>query len=231
MRTFDSESMEYNPGMQAFQAEQFEWGGEVEGEGEAEWETEAEGEWAGEAEVFSEAELMEMAGELLEVTNEAELDQFLGRVIKKAGRSLDSVIRSSIGQAVGGYLKGAAKRALPLAGAALGGCVGGPLGARIGSGLTSAAGRALGFEAETLNAEDQEFEGAKNFVRMAGNAVKSAVSAPPTANPTTVAQSVVTAAARKLAPGLLGGGAAPANKLGRGGRWVRRGRNIIIVNC
>jgi hypothetical protein len=223
MRTFDNTSMEYSPEMEAFQSEQFEW------EGETGWGGEAEGE--DETEVFNEAELMELAQELLEVTNEAELDRFLGDLIKKAGRAVGKVIRSPIGQAVGGYLKGAAKRALPLAGAALGGYVGGPLGAKIGNGLASAADSDLGLEAETFSAEDREFEGAKNFVRMGGEAVKSAVTAPPSANPTAVAQAAVTASAQKYAAGLLGGASKPGSGAGRTGRWVRRGRNIIIMNC
>ena len=79
----------------------------------------AETEWGGEAEVFSEAETMELAGELTEITTEAELDRFLGDLISKAGRALGKVVRSPIGQAVGGWLKGAAKSALPLAGGGL----------------------------------------------------------------------------------------------------------------
>lgn len=39
------------------------------------FETFGEGEWGGE--VFSEGEAMELANQLLEVTNEAELDRFL----------------------------------------------------------------------------------------------------------------------------------------------------------
>ncbi len=41
----------------------------------------AETESGGEAEVFSEAETMELAGELTEITTEAELDRFLGDLI------------------------------------------------------------------------------------------------------------------------------------------------------
>jgi hypothetical protein len=221
MARFNGGSLEYNPEMEALQSEQFEWSGEAEWGGETEW--------GGEAEVFSEAEVMELAGELLGVTNEAELDRFLGDLIKRAGRAVGQVVRSPIGQAVGGLLKGAAKRALPLAGAALGGFVGGPLGAQLGSGLASAAGSALGLEAETLNAEDREFEGAKKFVQMAGQAVKSAVTAPPTSNPAAIAQSAVTAAAKKIVPGLLKAGV--GSPAGRTGRWMRQGRNIVIVNC
>jgi len=208
--------LEYGPQAEALEAEQFAWGGETE--------------WS-EVEVFTEAETMEMAGELLGVTNEAELDRFLGDLISKAGNAIGQAVRSPIGQAVGGLLKGAAKKALPLAGAALGGYVGGPLGAQIGSGLATAAGSALGLEAEFMNAEDREFEGAKKFVEMAGQAVKSAVTAPPTANPMTAAQSAVVAAAKKIVPGLLKEGIGGPGQQGRTGRWVRHGRNIIIVNC
>jgi uncharacterized protein YcfJ len=124
-------------------------------------------------------------------------------LINRAGQALGQVVHSPTGQAVGGLLKGAAKRALPLAGAALGGYVGGPLGATIGSSLATAAGSALGLEAEVLNAEDREFEGAEKFVKMAGQAVKSAVTAPLTANPAATAQTTVMVAAKKIVPGLL----------------------------
>ena len=193
-----------------------------------------ESEWSGEDEVFNEAELMELAGELMEVNSEAELDQFLGKLIKRVGRGLGKVVRSPLGRAVGGFLKGLAKRALPLAGTAFGGMVGGPLGASIGRGLASAGGTALGLEMEMLNNEDQEFEGAKQFVRMGGEAVKSAISAPQNLNPNGIAQQAVTAAAAKLAPGLMGrkpGVAVPPTTPGRSGRWVRKGRQIIIHNC
>ncbi len=107
------------------------------------------------------------------------------------------------------------------------------------SGLASYAGSALGLEAE-MSQEDREFEGAKNFVKLAADAVKSAVAAGPGVNPVAVAKAAVKAAVDKRAPGLLGG--APAygmlggaaghgGKFGRTGRWVRQGRNVIIVNC
>ena len=206
------ETFEYNPEMPSYETG---WGGEAEYE----------------SEVFSEAEVLELAGQLTEVTTEAELDRFLGDLISRAGRALGKVVRSPIGQAVGGWLKSAAKSALPLAGGALGGLVGGPLGAKIGSGLASAAGSAFGLEAE-MSQEDREFEGAKNFVKMAADTVKSAVSAPSGVNPVAAAKAAVEAAVQKHAPGLSGGGAAaPSGKSGRTGRWVRHGRNVIIVNC
>ena len=210
-------AFEYNPQMETYEAGEYEWSGETE--------------WGGE--VFSEAETMELAGELLEVTNEAELDRFLGDLISKAGKAVGSIVRSPIGKAVGGWLKGAAKQLLPVAGGALGGFVGGPLGAQIGSGLASKAGSVLGLEAE-MSQEDREYEGAKQFVKMAADAVKTAAAAPAGAHPVAVAKAAVKTAVEKHAPGLLSGNGVehrPAGRLGHTGRWVRHGRNVIIVNC
>jgi hypothetical protein len=218
MNNFDRQSYESGEA-EGFEAEQFEW--------------ESETEWGSEAEVFGEAEAMELAGELLEVSNEQELDRFIGDLIKRAGSALGQAVRSPVGQAVGSLLKGAASKALPLAGTALGGILGGPLGARIGSGLASAAGDALGLEGEA-EAEDREFEGAKSFVKMAGDTVKSTLEGNPGTNPLVLAKAALAEAAQKHAPALLASanGARPqAHGAGRVGRWVRHGRNIIIVNC
>lgn len=188
-------------------------------------------------EIFDENELMELTAELLEVNDEAELDLFLGNLIKKAGSAIGKVVKSPIGRAVGGVLKGVAKKALPIAGGALGAYFGGPLGAQIGSGLASAAGNALGLELETLSQEDLEFEGGKQFIRFAADTIKNAASAPPSADPRSIAQSAATTAAQKYAPNLLGSGSGSATTApkrhgrNRSGRWVRQGRNIIIVNC
>ncbi|MFL9829052.1 hypothetical protein, partial [Rhodoplanes sp. SY1] len=108
-------------------------------------------------EEMSEHEEIQLAHELLAVSNEQELEQFLGGIIRKVGQ----VARSPIGQAIGGVLKGVARKALPMAGAALGGYFGGPLGAKIGTGLANMAGKAIGLEQEELQQEELEFEGAR----------------------------------------------------------------------
>jgi hypothetical protein len=95
------------------------------------------------------------------------------------------------------------------------------------------AGKALGLELEGLSLEDREFEGAKQFVKFAGETVKNTVSAPPTADPRTAAQTAAVSAAQQHVPGLLRPAAAavPAtNGRARAGRWIRQGRNIILVN-
>ena len=207
---------EFSPETEQFESEQFEFA----------------------AEIFGEAEQMELAMELLEIRDEAELDQFLGKLIKSAGRALGKVVRSPVGQAIGGVLKGVAKKALPIAGGALGAWVGGPLGAKIGSGLASAAGKALGLELNELSAAEQELEGARRFVQFAGETVKGALASPPSADAASAATSAAMAGARKFIPGVLAGaGAAPPRSatgtLGRArtGRWIRAGQNIIVVNA
>jgi hypothetical protein len=225
MHDIDRTTLEYGQEMSGFEAENFESG---------------QGEWSGEGgAMFSEAQEMELANELLSVSNEAELEQFLGNFLRKAVSAAGKVIKSPIGQAIGGVLKGVAKKALPLAGGALGGYFGGPLGAKIGSGLASAAGSALGLEAETMEAEEREYEGARQFVRLAADTVNRAVQGRSNGDPRAIAQAAATAAARQFAPGLLGAvtgqsgsagqaGRMPAAVAGQSGRWARQGRKIVL---
>lgn len=200
---------EYNPQMEAF-----------------EYDFEAET-GIGSGEVFSEAEQMELAAELLEIRDETELDQFLGDLIKKAGSVIGKVVKSPIGQAIGGALKTVAKKALPIAGGALGGWFGGPLGAKIGSGLANMAGRALGLELEGLSNEDREYEAAKQFVNFAGEAVKHALTTPGS-NPAAVAAAAVQRAATTHAPGFFPA-AVPVRPGSSTGTWRRRGNTIVLV--
>jgi len=201
---------EYSPEMEAFEFEQ----GFRPGQG-----------------VFNESLEMELAAELLEINSEQELEQFLGDLIKKAGRAIGGIVKSPIGQAIGGVLKSAAKIALPIAGGALGTFVGGPLGTSIGSSLGSMAGQALGLELEGLSQEDREFEAARQFVRFAGETVKNAMQAPPNFDPAAAAKIAATDAAREHAPGLANDGAAPLGHhrhRHHHGQWVRHGDKIVL---
>lgn len=187
---------------------------------------------------MSEQETAELASQLLEVNSEQELDHFLGDLIKSAGRAFSGIANSPIGQALGGVLKGVAKKGLSMAGSALGGAIGGPLGSKIGGGLADAAGNILGLETGEMSGEDREFEGAKQFVRLAGDAVKNAANAPP-GDPRAIAQSAAVAAAQMHAPGLLegpGGGMPPSRGYpgpgyagARSGRWFRHGNKIVVI--
>jgi len=192
---------------------------------------------------FNEAEEMELAAELLTISSEAELDHFLGGLFKKIGRGLGKVIKSPIGRALGGALKGIAKTALPALGSAAGNFLLPGVGGAIGGKLASAAGRMFGLELEGLSHEDQEFEVAKQVVRLAGAAAQNAAQAPASMPPQQAAQAALTAAAQQFAPGLLRSAASQTagrpegRNNGRGcshkatGRWVRRGKAIVILGA
>lgn len=203
MATFGNPLTEYNPQMEG-----------------AEYESEQEG-----GGVFNEEQEMALAAELLEVANEQQLEQFLGGLIGMAGKALGGLVKGPIGKTLGGALKGIAKKALPIAGGALGTFFGGPVGTALGSSLGSMAGQALGLELEGLSAEDREFATARQFVRLAGDAVRNALEAPPGADPDAVAQHAVHDAGRIHAPAFFGG-RPPIQS--RSGRWIRRGNKIVL---
>lgn len=182
---------------------------------------------------FEEAEEMELAAQLLEVTDESELDRFIGNLMRRATQGLGRVISSPVGRALGGVLKGVAKKALPVLGGVVGGYFGGPIGAQVGSRLAAKAGSLFGLELEGLSPEDQEYEVARRFVRFAGAAARQAALAPKGRTPQDIARGAASDAARQHAPGLIPSAPQTAGPIPgiADGRWVRRGRNIIIVNC
>lgn len=196
-------------------------------------------EFYGEAEAetaLNESEEAEFALELLGITSEEELDQFLGKLFRKIGRGIGKFVRGPVGRTLGGILKGVAKKALPIVGGALGSFVAPGIGTAIGSSLGSAAGRMFGLEMEGMTPEDQEWEVARRYVRFASEAVRQAAKMPPNIHPQQAAQSALSIAAQKYAPGLAGGMAAPAPPaaamrpgMKQSGRWFRRGRQIIIT--
>jgi uncharacterized protein (DUF697 family) len=233
-----------------------------------EWESAGAGEW----EVFggemsSSQHEMELAAELLEITNEEELEQFLGKLIRGAAKAVGGVIKSPIGKALGGALKGIAKTALPVAAGALGNLVLPGVGGAIGSKLGSMATKLFEVELEGLGEQEAEFEVARRFVRFASAAARNASRAPRGAPTQAVTRAAITAAARRHAPGLVRGhgdrrspgrfrprrggyGFPPDGGQGGGdqngddgqdgsdddgadgqassGRWVRKGRTIVI---
>lgn len=248
---FDPETFEYEP--------------------EGEFAEEQEGEYGYEMEAaFDEVEEMEFAADLLELTDEAELDQFIGKLFKRVARGAGKFFKSGIGRSLGGILKGVAKTTLPMAGGALGSLVAPGIGTALGSKLGSAAGGLFGLELEGLSPQDQEYEVARRFVRLAGAAAKRAQQLQSYLPPESAARKALMEAAKKHAPGLLqalggfqqalggfqfeappqggmagqqGGMAAPRNGMpqqqnsggagggqsGRSGRWIRRGRKIILI--
>ena len=180
----------------------------------------------------AEALEMELAAQLLEVSNEAELEEFLGGLVRSAASAARGFAGSAAGRALGGVLKDAARQVLPqvggIVGSALGGGVGGQLGTKAGQWLGSR------FELEALSQEDREFEVARAFVRTARDAARTAMRTP-NLPPQQAATAALTAAARRNLPGLvpvIGAQApSPAWSTRRSGRWVRQGNRIVLFGA
>lgn len=211
----------------------YEMGYEFEG-GEGEFEFQGEGLFSGEFEGFNEVQEMELAAELLEITNEYELDHFLGKLINSAKKAGAGALKSSgVGSKLGGFLKGAAKMALPALGNMIAPGIGGVVASKLGG--------MFGLELEGLSPQDQEFEAARAFVKFAGEAAKNAANASPMGSPQQIAKNAIVQAAQTHAPGLLrpgngsnGGpqtGRYSRSQAGRGGRVVRirRGERITVI--
>ena len=170
---------------------------------------------------FSEAEETELAMELLSVSSEAELDQFLGKLLKGV-KSVGSAV-GKIARPLSGALKGLAKKALPFVGGALGSFIPIPgVGTAVGSALGSAVSKALEAELAGLEVEEQEVEMARRFVRIAGTAAEQAAHAATSRDPQAAVRSAVLSAARRHLPELDGDST---------GRWVRRGNQIVILGA
>jgi hypothetical protein len=93
-------------------------------------------------------ELTNLAGELITLSSDEELDHFFGDFVKKAIGGIKSFTSSPLGQTLVGGLKNVAKAALPMAATALGNAIvpgmGGTIGGKLGS-----------FAASKLEAEDR----------------------------------------------------------------------------
>ena len=175
-------------------------------------------EWEGAEQEHDEADELESAAELLSLNSEAELDNFLGGLLRKAARAVNKGVRAATGNSLGGLLKGVVRQTLPMVATAVGGPVGGLVAKR---GLNAALG-AFGLELEGLSQEDQELEVARRYVRFANDAARRLFRQPISANPRAQARSALRLAARRHAPGLLyrgarsyGGGHAQARRHGR----------------
>lgn len=155
---------------------------------------------------FSEAEELELAAELLAISNEEELDLFLGKLFKGIGRGLKKFGRfvgKKVLPALGKGLKAIGKAALPIVGKALGSFIPIPgVGTAIGGAIGTAVSKALELEFSALPAEEAELERARRFVRIAATAAKQAALADPHANPEAIAKAALMAATRMHVPSL-----------------------------
>ena len=185
---------------------------------------------------FSEVEELELTAELLSVASEEELEQFLGKLVKGAWKGLKKVGKfvGKVAKPLGGVLKGVAKAALPFVGGALGSFIPIPgVGTALGSALGGALSKALELEFGEIDQEDQEFEMARRFVRLAGTAARQAALTLPEDAGEKDLEEVVLNSARRHLPTLssLQPNRGFAKGIGQqpGGTWARRGNRIIAL--
>ena len=132
---------------------------------------------------FGEAEEMELALELMSVSSEAEMDQFIGKVFRKVWKGVRQV-GAAVARPLGSALKGVAKAALPFVGGALGSFipipgVGTMIGKMAGSALASALELEMEAELASAGRGEREVAMALRFVRVAGSAAERAARAAP----------------------------------------------------
>lgn len=182
---------------------------------------------------ITEEDEIDLAAELLAVSDENELDQFIGGLLKRAGRAIVPALKK--------YLKPLAKKVIPFAGRALGGFIGGPAGAAIGGKLGSYATTLFEVDFESMDGETQDIEVARRFVRFATAAANNAATSGEIGNPTAVARAAVVNAAKAHAPGLIrprgprvndwrgNGGGVSSSTGAKSGRWIRRDGRIVLL--
>lgn len=210
----DQRLLDYTPVLEAFGSHEF--------EREAERSTDAESAPLEVSEEFA------LAAELLEVSGKANLDRFLFKLISRAGADGRRLARSEVAGELVGLLRQAAclilrplrssVRALPGLAAPVW---------RPDPRLISEAGGLFGLELEGLSPEDKEFALARQYVRFASEAVRTASRLK--GEPRAVAHSALRRAARRFAPGLLA--RLRAQPAATAGRWVRRDGHIVVLAC
>ena len=122
-----------------------------------------------------------LAAELLGVANEAEMEQFFGKLFSKLRPAISGAAKflAQNGGPLASALKDIAKKALPFVGSALGSAIPIPgVGTALASALGNAASNLLELETDHLEMEDREFELAKRFVRLASHAVRQGTRLP-----------------------------------------------------
>ncbi|MFN0016401.1 MAG: hypothetical protein ACKVU2_17810 [Saprospiraceae bacterium] len=190
----------------------------------------------------------ELAYELLNVQNEAELDYFLGKLFKRAWSGAKKLYHSPMGQAIKGQvvsgLKSMGRRALPKLGAKIGGYIGGQTGANWGAKAGSwAADRYLN---EYDGEMHDELTLARNLIRTAqqtaGRIARQAHSGRPLNRG--MVHGILSQTARQHFPGLLWAARGASNMMREtdepttspmadqpqsSGTWYRQGNQLVLT--
>jgi len=177
---------------------------------------------------------LELASELLQTQHEPQLEQLLDQLVSHL--TSRQFLDSPTARALGAILKHAARKALPVVAKQSGHYVP-PSGQHEWGRRIGAAGQLFEMELEGLSSEDKEFELARRYVQWAADAATRAAQLAPRAQapPSAIARQAATDAAYQHAPGLVDvidptgpRLTAPPAGSARSGRWVRRGRHLVV---
>lgn len=175
---------------------------------------------SGPPDLLEEGAEIELAAELLETTDEPRRRPFLEGLMAQVASASGYALPPPLAARLRHLLARNAERVFPLARSSSvpGGTPAGAIR------LMPEAGHLLGLELEGLSPEDQEFEAARGFIRLAAQAVRNAVRPGGAASADSRVNQAFESAARHLAPGL-------SSAAGHEGRWIRRGRTLVLLDC
>jgi hypothetical protein len=173
---------------------------------------------------FSEAELDELATGLLQVRDEAELDQFIPAILGAATKVLPFLAKSPVGKALTGILKDAVISGVPaLSGLFASRSRAPQVGSQVGTAIRSE------LDWEGVPADSHDIEAAKKIIAIGGSAARELAQQPPNAPPQAVVDAVQNAAQQQGVPANPPPQDAPAPpEPSTSGTWVRRGRTIVL---
>lgn len=189
---------------------------------------------------FNENEELALAHEFLSVSNEQELDYFLGNLLRRAWGGIKRFAASPQGQKIGSLvksnLKSTARNLIPQVGAQVGNYIGGNQGGAMGQSLGNWVNNRFLKETDFEDYEDNEscsckkpaLKTARKFVRYAGHVAKKASTAPKNVSPVKVVKVAVKTANRKIAA------VRPVKKVHgsqQRGSWVKRGNRIVLLGA
>jgi hypothetical protein len=175
---------------------------------------------------FSEAELDELATQLLEVRDEAELDQFIPAILGAATKVLPFLAKSPVGKVLTGILKDAVISGVPALGGLFKSRSRGP---QIGSDVGAAIRSELDWEG--VPADGRDIEAARKIIAIGGGAARELAQQPPNAPPQAVTDAVQNAAKQEGVPANVpppSPDTPPPSESTTSGQWFRRGRTIVI---
>ena len=186
---------------------------------------------------LTEAQELALASEVLEISNEEELEQFLGDLWNATKAAASKAYNSDVVKAAIPGLKAVGVAVLPKAAGWLANRYAPGTGDMASAGVQAAVDQWLKEELEGLSGEDREFETARRYVRFVDDTFRRAAQTPDRVSPPVAAQVVLRDAAREHVPGLVpflvqlrngspvGGSGVEA---AASGSWTRQGSLIVI---